>query len=69
MNNNKTPINDINVKYVEALNSQFNFLSRDSRKIDTENNAINILNFSNDLEKKSNNTMVDICEKTNDKKI
>ncbi|EAA17409.1 asparagine-rich protein, putative [Plasmodium yoelii yoelii] len=49
---NKNMRNDINLKYLEEINSQFNFLPRNIRKENTEHNLMNILNFQNNLENK-----------------
>ncbi|CAD2084494.1 conserved Plasmodium protein, unknown function [Plasmodium vinckei brucechwatti] len=43
---------DMNLKYLEEINNQFNFMPRDIRKESAEHNLMNILNFQNNLENK-----------------
>ncbi|SBT00019.1 conserved Plasmodium protein, unknown function [Plasmodium malariae] len=71
----KSTLNDMhmNVKYVESLNNQFNFMPRENRKKESDNHQItmtnNMLNFQNDVEKKYKNNLVDLREKGNMKKL
>ncbi|CAA9986320.1 conserved Plasmodium protein, unknown function [Plasmodium knowlesi strain H] len=68
---NKNAVNEMNLKYLEVLNSQFSFSPRENRKNDCDPNALNssMMNFQNDLEKKYKNPLVDLCDKGNVKKL
>ncbi|ANQ06012.1 Uncharacterized protein PCOAH_00003510 [Plasmodium coatneyi] len=67
----KNAVNEMNLKYLEVLNSQFNFSSRENRKNDCDPNALNssMMNFQNDMDKKYKNPLVDLCDKGNVKKL
>ncbi|CRH03062.1 conserved Plasmodium protein, unknown function [Plasmodium relictum] len=66
---NKSSLNDINLKYVEALSNQLNFVSSENKKGDQDKSDIDVLNFQKELESKCNNPLIDLCEKANIKKL